>query len=416
MNRFLARGGLWQHQDFRRLWAGQTVSMFGSMVSNIAIPFAAIIELDASPFDIAALRVAQVGPAFVVGLFAGAFADRVRRKPLMVASDLLRAALLLLVPLAALADSMSIWLLVAVSAGISVLTVMFDIAYQAYLPSLVGRDSLVEANSKMTATGSVAEFSAFSIGGWLVQLLTAPVAIFVDGLTFLWSALAIGRVEYLEESRERTEHDEHLLREAAAGVRRVVADSRLMALAGSTAMFSFSSSIFGAVFLLFVTNELEFAPGSLGLIFAVGGLTALLGAMLAGRAIDAMGPRRTMIVTLLIVAIGKTFVPISPEVSVVAVVLLVGQQLVVDPAWTVFEITGVSTRQTITPDSWLGRVNGTFRVVEFGAILLGTLIGAWIGSEFGLRTALWVSVAGAVVGVLPLLFASELRSSELAQV
>ncbi len=139
MNRLDVRGGLWQHRDFRRLWAGQTVSMFGSMVSNIAIPFAAIIELDATPSDIAALRVAQVGPAFVVGLFAGAVADRVRRRPLMIATDAVRAALLLLVPLAALLDSLSIWLLVAVSAGISVFSVMFDVAYQAYIPSLVGR-------------------------------------------------------------------------------------------------------------------------------------------------------------------------------------------------------------------------------------------------------------------------------------
>jgi MFS family permease len=415
MFRFFPRTGLWQHRDFKRLWAGQTVSMFGSMVSTIAIPFAAIIELDASPFNIAALRVAQVAPAFLVGLIAGAVADRMHRRPLMIGADVLRAVLLGLIPLAAVFDVLSIWLLVAVSAGLSVCSVMFDVAYQAYLPSLVGRGQLVEANSKLTASASVAESSAFAAGGWLVQLLTAPVAIFIDALTFLWSAVAIRTIEHVEVAQARTGDEEHLLREAAAGVRRVVNDGGLLALAGSAAIFNLSTSVFGAVFLLFVTNELDFEPGSLGLIFAVGGVTSLIGAVLAERVIDGLGPPRAMAVMLLIVAIGKAVVPVSPEVSLLAVALLVANQLIVDPAWTVFEIAGVSTRQMITPDAWLGRVNGTFRVVEFGAVLLGALIGAWIGTEFGLREALWVAVAGTVVAVVPLMFASQLRTSEVAQ-
>jgi predicted MFS family arabinose efflux permease len=416
MHRFLPRTGLWQHRDFKRLWAGQTVSMFGSMVSNIAIPFAAIIELDATPFDIAALRVAQVAPAFLVGLVAGAIADRMQRRPLMIGADAMRAVLLALIPLAALLDSLSIWLLVAVSASVSVCSVMFDVTYQAYLPSLVGRGQLVEANSKLTASASVAESSAFAAGGWLVQLLTAPAAIFIDALTFVGSAVAIRSIEHKETTQARADGDEHLLREAAAGVRRVAADGGLLALAGAAAMLNFSTSVFGAVFLLFVTNELAFEPGSLGLIFAVGGVTSLIGAVLAERVIDGLGARRAMAVMLLVVAIGMTVVPVSPEASLLAIVLLVANQLIVDPAWTVFEIAGVSTRQTITPDAWLGRVNGTFRVVEFGAILLGALIGAWIGSEFGLREALWVAVAGTVVGVVPLLLASELKGSEGALV
>ncbi|MBX3071057.1 MAG: MFS transporter [Thermomicrobiales bacterium] len=405
-----AQRGLWGSRDFRHLWAGQTISTFGSVVSNIAIPFAAIIELDATPFDLAALRVAQVAPAFVVGLVAGAIADRTARRPLLIGADVARAILLALVPLAALFDQLSIWLLLFVSVGISVLSLLFDVAYQSYVPHLVGRDHLLEANSKMTATNSVAESSAFALGGWLVQLLTAPFAILVNAVSFSFSAFAIRRTETPEEPPARTGEFEPLLREAISGLGWVKRDDRLLSLAAATALFNASTAIFGTLFLLYVSRDLGFEPGSLGLIFAVGGVTSLIGAFLVRRVVGSLGDRRAMVAMFLVVAIGNATVPLSPEISVAAVGFLIANQVIVDPAWTILDISTVSFRQRITPDAWLGRVTGTFRVLEFGAVLAGSLGGAWIGSEFGLKTALWLSVGGVVVAALPLLLASNFDS------
>lgn len=380
------------------------------MISNIAIPFAAIIELDASPFDLAALRVAQVGPAFVFGLFAGAIVDRTTRRPLLIGADIGRAMLLAFVPLAFLVDQMSVWLLMAVSAGVSVLSVLFDVAYQSYLPQLVGRDRILEANSKVTATASVAESSAFALGGWLVQALTAPFAILIDALSFVCSALAIRAIGSQEFSPETNAEREHLWREAFSGLRRVRRDGRLFALCSSMVVFNASTAIVGALFLLYVSRDLGFRPGSLGLIFAIGGLTSLIGALVVPGIVGALGDRQTMIAMLLVVAAGNATIPLAPEISVAAVGFLIANQLIVDPAWTALEISSVSLRQRVTPDAWQGRVNGSFRVLEFGAVLAGSLSGAWIGSEFGLRTALWVSVAGVVAATVPLLLAPEFET------
>ncbi len=385
------------------------------MISAIALPFVAIIELDATPFQVASLRIAQVAPAFVFGLVAGALVDRMPRRPLMIGSDAIRALLLLVVPLAAVLDVLSIWLLLVVAAGISVLTILFDVAYQAYLPSLTGREQLLEANSKVTATASIAESSAFAAGGWLVQVLTAPFALLVNAVTFVISALAIRRIDHRESEVDPEVTRENLLREAAAGMRKVVADARLLALVASSALLDAGGAIFGAVFLLYVTRELDFEPGMLGLIFAVGGVSSLIGAVITGRVVDSLGTRRAMVTMLLVVAVGHAMIPISPEVSLLAIALLVAQQLIVDPAWTVFDIANVSTRQQITEDAWLGRVNGTFRMVTVGAVLIGSLVGAWVGSVFGLQMALWVSVVVVAAATLPmLLLRSQFSSAQPA--
>lgn len=169
---------------------------------------------------------------------------------------------------------------------------------------------------------------------------------------------------------------ENLLREAAAGMRRFVADARLLALVASCALLDASGAIFGAVFLLYVTRELNFEPGLLGLIVAMGGVSSLIGALITSREVDSLGTRTAMITMLLIVAAGHAMIPVAPEVSLLAIAILVAQHLIVDPAWTVFDIANVSTSQEITDDAWLGRVNGTIRMATVGAVLIGSLVGA----------------------------------------
>ena len=187
-------GGLWRHPDFLKLWLGQTVSLGGSLVSRVALPLVAILTLDATPGEVALLRIADLVPGIVIGLFAGVWVDRRRRRPLMIWADLGRAVLLGSIPLAALAGLLRLGQLLLVVFAAGLLTALFEVAYHAYLPTLVTRDELVEGNSKLAASGAAIEVASFGLGGWLVQVLTAPLAVLVDAISFVVSAVCLGAI------------------------------------------------------------------------------------------------------------------------------------------------------------------------------------------------------------------------------
>ena len=404
--------GLWTHPDFVRLWSASTVSVFGSLITRTALPFAAILALGATPSQVGWLSIAELLPGFVIGLGAGAWIDRRRRRPVMIGADLGRAAILLLVPLAALLGALSLPLLIAVAAAISVLNVAFDVAYQSYLPTLVRRDELVEGNSKLTAAASVAEAASFGMGGWLVQLLTAPVAIAVDAVTFVASALFVGAIRAPEPhpagAAGISEARPSLRSEIADGMRLIWRDGALRALVGSNAGLAFSFGVGSAAYLVYVSRVLGFSPGVLGLIFGLGGVASLVGALAAGRlARFPIGP--VMVACFVVAAIGQALVPLATAAGPVAVALLVAQQFVSDPAYTVYEINQVSLRQGMVPDALLGRVNATVRVSEVGAQILGALLGGYVGDAYGARAALVVGLTGLLLAAL-WLFRSPVRA------
>ncbi len=397
--------GLWTHPDFVRLWSASTVSVFGSLITGTALPFAAILALEATPSQLGWLTIAELLPGFLLGLGAGAWIDRRRRRPVMIAADLGRAAILLLVPVAAVLGALSLPLLIAVAASLSVLTVAFDVAYQSYLPTLVRRDELVEGNSKLTAAASVAEAAAFGLGGWLVQVLTAPVAIAVDAATFVASAVFVRAIRAPEPHPDLQGADGETRPsigvEIADGLKVVWRDRALRALVGSNAGLAFSFGVGGAAYLVYVSRELGFSPGVLGLIFGLGGVASLLGALAAGRlARYPIGP--VMIACFVVAAVGQALVPLATSAGIVGAILLIAQQFVSDPAYTVYEINQVSLRQGMVPDALLGRVNATVRVSEVGAQIVGALVGGSVGDAFGPRAALLVGVGGLLLAALGL--------------
>jgi predicted MFS family arabinose efflux permease len=277
---------------------------------------------------------------------------------------------------------------------VSALSVFFDVAYQSLLPSLVKNDELVEANSKLSAAMSVAEASAFSSAGWLIQLLTAPVAMLIDALTFLASAGLVARIRepVLQAVPSSAAARPSIVSEVVEGLRAVWRQPVLrgMVVAGLAQNLAFG--LIGTVFLLYVNQEVGFDPGILGMIFAVGGVSSFLGAMIAGR-LPRFGIGAVMVVSLLVAAIGQAFVPLATAANAIGVLFLIGQQIVADSAQTVYDINQVSLRQAIAPPHVLGRVNASVRVTEFGAVLLGTVIAGYIGETVGLRETLWLGVA-----------------------
>ncbi len=391
--------GLWLHADFRRLWAGTTVSIFGTMIGSGALAYTAILELDARAWQLAVLAGCTLVPGFAFGLFGGALVDRFHRRPIMIACDIGRFALLATIPVAAVLDVLTIGQLWIVAFLATTLTdCLFNPSYEAYLPTLIEKDQLLEGNSKLTATASVAEFSGFSVSGWLVQLLRAPGAVAIDAISYLASAFFIWRIKTPEPPPKPLHERRHIFHEIHEGLSYVARSSLLRSLAAADVFLAFGSRMVGVVFLLYLNEEVGFSPGVLGMIFAVGGISSLMSSLLAQRITTRWHFGTVMVVALALVPIGGLGMPLASSVSLVGVAFLVAAQLITDPGWTLWEIMKVSVRQGVTPDHIQGRMNSTMRFLEFAGASAGAALAGILGSTIGVRETLWVSV---VITALP---------------
>jgi hypothetical protein len=310
----------------------------------------------------------------------------------MVVADAGRFLALATVPLAAALDVLVIGHLYAVAIATSAMSVFFGVAYEAHLPSLVGRERLVEGNAKMAAAFSVVEIASFGVAGWLVEWLSAPGALLIDAVSFLASAFFLLRIRAPEPPPPPVHERQHAFREAWAGVRVVAASAVLRTLAVVGMLLEVASAMIGVLFLVYLSEEVGFNPGTLGLIFGVGGLSSLFGAWLVARERSnaMLGP--SLVLSLFVRGLGQVFMPLASSVSGTSVAFLVGNQVVTDPAWTYYEIHEVSLRQSVTPDEALGRMNATMRFAGFGAALAGTGLAIGLGEWLGARETLFVAV------------------------
>lgn len=399
------RSSLWQNSAFVRVWGAATISIFGSLVTRIALPLAAILVLGAGALEVAILRSLELGATLLVGLVAGAWVDRLRRRPVLIWADLGRAALLGSVPVAFALGVLTFWQLLAVSGLAAILTTFFDSADNAYLPTIVQREHLVDANGALAASGSASEFMAFGISGFLVQVLTAPIAIAVDALSFVASALLLGSIRHEEEPPPLKADREPVIDEIREGLRLVIHDPVLRAFVGAQMALSALWGIFGATWFLFVLDELQLGPAVLGVIAGVGGLSSFIGAVVASRATRRWGIGPVAIVAMLLSAVGNAFIPLAPAgLPLVAIGCLVMQQLVADSAVTVYDITEVSVRQARVRDRALGRVASTFNVAAMLAQLTATLAAGLLAESIGLRATSWLAPLGGLVAAAILWF------------
>jgi MFS family permease len=405
-------GGLWRNRDFVKLWIGETISVFGSMVTATALPFTAVLVLHATPMQMSLLRAADLVPGLLIGVAAGVWVDRLPRRPLLIAVDLGRALLLASIPLAAYAGMLRIEQLYIVGFLTGILSMVFAIAFRAYLPTLVRREDLVEGNSKLSASAAVAEVGAFGLSGWLVQMFTAPLAILLDALSFVASAAFVALIR-APEAAPRARKQRRMWIESVEGLRFVVSHPVLRVLAGSTMLLKFAFSVFSTVFMLFVTRELGFAPGVLGMIFAVGGVSSLLGALVGRRATIRWGIGPTLIGGLGLTGLGILFAPLAPGATLVGALLLIAQQLVEDGAATVYDIIEVSLRQVLAPPAMLGRINASMRMAGLVAMLLGALVGGVLGESIGLRMTLVVAATSPFIAAVWLACSPVRRLTEL---
>ncbi len=394
--------GLWRNADFVRLWTGETVSEFGSLISAAALPFAAILTLNAAPLQMALLRSAGIMAGIITVLFVGVWVDRLRRRRILIATDFGRAILLATIPIAAVAGVLRMAHLYVVTFAAGLLASFFNVAYRSYLPSIVGREELVEANSKLSASSSVAEVGAFGIAGWLVQWLNAPFAILIDAVSFVFSALCVMSIRSPEPAPIPASRREPVMREIAEGARFVWEHPVLRALTIAAAASSFAYAVFSTVYMLFVVDTLGFKPGVLGMIFSVGGLSSLGAAMLATRAARRFGAGPSMVAGLILWGAGTILVPIAHGATLTAGALLVAHQLVGDGGATVYFINATSLRQTIAPAAILGRVSASLRFIGLVSALAGSIAGGVVGQLAGLRAGLVLGACGPFAAALAL--------------
>ena len=398
--------GLWRNAGFLRFWAADTVSVFGSLITRIALPFTAILVLDASAFEMSLLVLADLVPSCVVGLPVGVWVDRLRRLPLMIVSDVMRAAVLVSIPIAAAFGALTLPQLYVVAFVASALTVLFNVAQISILPALVSREDLLEANSKTSATQSISEIGAFGIGGWLVQWLGGPGAILLDAASFLASAVLLRSVKVNEAAPATAVHS--MRREVVTGLGQIWQQPLLRVTALASMALWFGFSIFGTIISLFALKELGFEAGPLAMIFAVGGVSSLLGSVLARPVTRALGVGLAMIAGLLVAGLLLMPVTAAQGHGVLAAACLLVQQLG-DGAVSVFLINDVSLRQTIVRPGLMGRVNSSAEFLRSIARLSGALLAGVAGEVIGLRATLGLGGAVVILGAIFLALTS-LRS------
>ena len=396
-------GGLWRHADFLRLWGAQTVSQFGSQITLLALPLAAIVTLDATPFEVALLGALEYLPFLLVTLPAGVWVDRLRRRPLLIAADFGRALVLVSVPLAWAFDALTIWQLFAVGLATGTLTVLFDVAYVPYIASLVERDELVDANSKMEITRSTAQAAGPGLGGALVQLLGAPLALIADAISFAVSGLLASRIRAAEtRPSEDPAASRSTRRELAEGLRYVLGHPYFRPIMATTAASNFfGSAIWGPLLLLYGVRVLDLSPATIGLTLAIGNIGVLAGAFLVRPISERLGIGRTIAGSAILFGPVVLLIPLAPKSQPVP--LIIASLAIAGFGGVVFNVTIRSLVQAITPNRLLGRTTSVIRMIVWGVIPLGTLLGGVLASTIGIRGAIWAGAIGASLAALPVL-------------
>jgi MFS family permease len=396
--------GLWRHPNFLKLWAGETVSVFGSQITLLALPLTAVLVLGATPAEMGILGALEMAPFLFISLFAGVWSDRWRLRPLMILADIGRTLSLGSIPLGYELGWLSIEYLYVVALITGVLTVFFDVAYQSYLPVLVGREHLVEGNGKLEISRSVAQITGPGLAGTLVQIASGPIALALDALSFAFSAIFLSFIKHTEPAKPVSQAGRNIWREIGEGLGVVFGNPYLRSIAACTGTTNLFTNIIAAVYTLYVVRELNLEAVHLGLIFGIGSIGALIGAVSAGWMARRFGLGWTIIGTAGLTGFGALAAPLAVgSVPVLMVILTTGYFV---GSWVnpVYNINQVSLRQAITPHRLLGRMNASMRFLVWGTMPIGSLLGGFLGEVIGLRATLLVGALGTFLSVLPVLF------------
>src|SRR5713101_8249407 len=392
-------GSLWTHRNFRLLWFSDTVSQFGNTFTGLALPSLAVLTFHASPFQMGILLAVAFVPYPALGLFVGVWADRYRRRRIMIASNIGRLLILGSIPISFLLGTFSFIQIYVVAFTNGVLSVFFDTAYQAYLPVLVDRKDLIEGNQKLQISASAAQVAGPGIAGFVYDAIGGALAVAFDALGYLASSLSLLSINKQEERKELNANDPapDFFGEMKEGIHVVTDNPILKRIAGSTATSNLGTNMLGAVFLIFAYDQLYFSPGTVGLIGTLGAFGFVAGVLLTGRITAKLG-----VGVSLAVSSGSAFIALADPLAlygyrfiVLSTVGFVGGLMV-----PLYNINQVSLRQAITPNRVQGRMNATMRTIVWGTIPVGSIIGGILGGSIGVVNTLYVSAFVAGLAIL----------------
>jgi MFS family permease len=396
---------LWRHADFMKLWVGQTVSEVGSVVTRTAVPLVALLVLGAGPYEMALIVVSASLAVLLVGFFAGAWVDRLRRRPLMILADVLRAGLLFSIPAAYLAGVLGMEQLYVVVFLEGCLGAFFDAAYPAYVPSLIGVDHVVDANSKLATSSSLAEIGGPGLAGGLVQLISAPFAILVDAISYVGSAISLLLIRTPEPARPPRTGSTPIAREIVEGLALIRRHTLLLPITLRSIIAHVAGSFYGVLYILFLVEDLGLEPLALGIVISAGGVGALIGSLYAARAIRRFGIGPALIWSAVGASAIGILTPLAGGPTALVFLMVFLPQLIGDGLQTIEGVAELSLIQGVVPDTLLGRVNASLEVFSHGiAYPLGALLAAAVAGSIGIRGGIAIGWAGMAVSILLLVF------------
>jgi MFS family permease len=404
-----SRPTLLRHPDFLKLWTAETISVFGSSVTQLALPLIAATVLKVEPFEFGLLTTIEFLPFILLSLPAGVWVDRLRRRPILIAGDLGRAVAIASIPVAFYFDALTIWQLYIVGFVNGCLTVFFDVAYQSYLPSIVERDQLVEGNSKLEITRSASQILGPTMAGILIGILRAPFAMLLDALSFAFSAFFVFLIRRPEPPVEPHHEALHgpkpsMRQEIAVGLRYVTGHPWLRSIAATTGTSNFFGNVGGAILILYLTRDRGLGAEAIGFAFSVGSLGALAAALTTSAATRRIGVGRMLVLTAIGFSLSGLPVAMAPDALIWYAVAVSG--FLAGFCGLGWNINQVSLRQAITPPRMQGKMNATMRFIVWGTMPVGAILGGALGGIIGMHATIWVAAVGGLVAFIPVTLSS----------
>lgn len=402
-----------RQSGFKALWAGQTISVLGSQLSGIAIPVLAVKVLEANEWQMGILNAADTAAFLLVGLIAGAWVDRWRKRQVMIWADLVRMAALAVLPISWWMGSLTMWHLIVVSAIIGLASVFFDVAYQSYVPILLHKDAIGDGNSKLETTNQIAGIASPALVGWLLTLIKAPILLAIDALSYLLSAFSLALIKDRELPKPKEER-KPLKHEIAEGLKFVWHQKFIRAISFTTASSNFFASAAGTLLPLLLLRDLELSASAYGLIFSISSIGGLLGAVTTTRLIKRFG--EGPVIAGSAVAMGLAALSIMSVVIVDSqyVVLVAGfSQFVMSFTILTYNITQVTARQRLCPEHLLGRMNASIRFMVWGTMPIGATLGGAVGSIAGVVPTMTMAYIGCLLAAGFVVFSPLRKMKEL---
>ncbi|NGO81715.1 MFS transporter [Streptomyces sp. YC504] len=402
---------LLREQAFRRYWTGQTVALVGDQIALLAIPLAAVVVLGADAAEMGWLKTAELLPALLLNLPAGAWADRqAQRRRIMIGTDLARAALLCSLPVAYALDALTLVQLYAVALGVGALTVLFDVCNVVVFTALLPTERYVQGNSLVNGSRSMAWLGGPGLGGLLVGLLSAPVALLTTGLTYLLSAERLSRIAPVEPPPAEPEPGHF-----TAGIRWALREPLMRSMFGATATVQFFNFIFHTLFVLYATEELGLSAGMFGAVLSVAAVGGVIGAVCSGAVVRRIGIGPSIVTGFATFTIPLMLIPLADGPTVLVLGMLFAAEFISCAGVMLVDIASGSLQMALIPDGLRSRVLGAFRTVTHGFRPLGAVAGGALGTLIGLRPALWIGTAGAVLSAVWLLGSPIARTRALPE-